>query len=132
MKRFRIDFSIQETGCPPEEAQGIRFGDEVDADKIFDFFNRCRDAALTLFHGGKRPREHAEEEFEQLKKEAERLKRKAMMTGQAQMGVAQRPKQVDDIASFRRMFNGDDGSRGGDGPPVNDPEWRAKNGMRPL
>jgi len=50
MKRFRIDFSVREVDVPEDQAQGIRLGQEVDAVQMKDFFNRCRDAAVTLFN----------------------------------------------------------------------------------
>lgn len=105
LKRFRIDFSIRETDCPPEEAQGIRFGDEVDAKDLFDFFNRCRDAALTLFNGGKRPKS----EYDELKAEAEKAKKIAIATQRAVMGAAQKPVEVDDIDHFKRLWGSSSG-----------------------
>jgi hypothetical protein len=50
VKRYRIDFTVREVGVPPEEAQGVVFGDEVSVDSIYSFFNRCRDAVTTLFN----------------------------------------------------------------------------------
>jgi len=127
MKRFRIDFTIRELDCPPEEARGITFGDDVDAKSIFDFFNRCRDAAITLFNGT-RPRV-AEDELAEVKRQLEIEKQKARVRNQ---GVAQAPKPIDNMRDFEKMWGGvkdpnpthhlredfgDDGSRGGDGPP---------------
>jgi hypothetical protein len=125
MKRFRIDFTIRELDCPPEEARGITFGDEVDSKSIFDFFNRCRDAAVTLFNGT-RPRV-AEDELAEVKRQLEAEKQKARMRNQ---GVAQAPVPIRDVIDLEKMWGstkdpvhhlrqdfGDDGSRGGDGPP---------------
>jgi hypothetical protein len=118
VKRFRIDFSIREADVPPEDARGIRFGDEVDADKIFDFFNRCRDAALMLFNGGKRP--PTENEWEVLKQEAERLRKLAgrghgiKMHYQADRrvtGVTNNPYDVDNPHDLIKMW-------GGSGPAI--------------
>ena len=129
MKRFRIDFTIRELDCPPEEARGITFGDEVDSKSIFDFFNRCRDAAVTLFNGT-RPRV-AEDELAEVKRQLEAEKQKARMRNQ---GVAQAPVKIDSILDMQKMWGstkapdprsfGDDGSRGGDGPPS--PEYLAR------
>ncbi len=49
MARFRIDFSIKETGVPEDQARGIRFGDEVESSSIGDFFDKCKAAAKMLF-----------------------------------------------------------------------------------
>lgn len=48
-KRFRIDFTVRELDVPAEDARGISFGDDVPVEQIVDFFDRCRDAARTLF-----------------------------------------------------------------------------------
>lgn len=70
MKRFRIDFAIREIDVEPgEEAQGIRFGDEVELNDIYDFFNKCRDAAKTLFLPHKKSTEELKAEINKLRTE---------------------------------------------------------------
>jgi hypothetical protein len=128
MKRFRIDFSIRETDCPPEDAQGIRFGDDVDVKDIFEFFNKCRDAAMTLFNSAlpKKPAEDPEltklkarialleMKNSQLQQENDRIK-------QAKLPHDQGPWEYRKTDKYRLQAGDrgipDDGSRGGDGPP---------------
>lgn len=64
VNRFRIDFSVNELDAPENEQRRIVFGEEVTAEDIFDFFNRCRDGVVTLLTG-KRPveREVAPERY---------------------------------------------------------------------
>ncbi len=129
MKRFRIDFSIRETDVPPEDAQGIRFGDEVDVNGIFDFFNKCRDAAMTLFNSV-RPKNDPEIDklkaalvqkdmlLMQLQKELERIKQAQHPHDQGPWEYRRDRKYwLQDQAADRGIP--DDGSRGGDGPPTN-------------
>jgi len=141
--KLRIDFRVQETECPPEEARGVSFGDEVDVKSIFDFFNRCRDAVLTLFNQpvAKDPfadeRKRLEAEIAKLRVELknrdldeQRRKQREMMPDPGRRIPG--PYEVDRRDNRRWMkefLSGDDGSRGGDGPPVNDPVWRAANGL---
>ena len=53
MSKWRIDFSVREAGVPEEDARGIRFGDEVELDQVYGFFDRCRDAVRALLNAGK-------------------------------------------------------------------------------
>jgi hypothetical protein len=89
MRRFRIDFTIREVDCPPEDARGITFGDDVDVNSIFDFFNRCRDAAVTLFNGP-RPKD-LDTEWNELSREIEETKKKAKQAGVPIVMAAQKP-----------------------------------------
>jgi len=57
MKRFRIDFSIRELDVPEDQAEGVRFGDEVPLTQMFQFFDRCRDAMRALYEPEIRARE---------------------------------------------------------------------------
>jgi len=98
MGRFRIDFTVREIDVPADDARGITFGDDVSAEQIVDFFNRCRDAARTLFAPG--PPVHAPTPTSQP------TVRNNITIGQSAAA-----------ASAIRRFPGDDGSRGGDGPP---------------
>jgi hypothetical protein len=71
MKRFRIDFTVRELDCPPEEARGVSLGEDVSVDKIHEFFTRCRDAVVTLFVPKRqvaRPNEFTPQEIEEERK----------------------------------------------------------------
>lgn len=142
MKRFRIDFTCQELDCPPEEAQGIKFGDEVAVSDIFEFFNKCRDAAMTLFNSAlpKKPKGEDPEvtklkaelglqrlENQRLKQELERIK-------QAQLPHDQAPWEYRKSDRYRMAADRgipDDGSRGGDGPPSKEYLDAMKHAMNP-
>ena len=52
--RVRIDFTVRELDVPEERARGVSFGDEVDAGRLRDFFDRCRDAVAALLGLGAR------------------------------------------------------------------------------
>ncbi|SRR5579885_1781771 len=118
--RLRIDFSVRETDVPPEDARGIRFGDEIDAKQVFEFFNKCRDAVMTIF-GQKVPKDRFEDDRKQLEAEIERLKREARQRDIDRLRPD--PGRPNDLLpwEYRRdkhwMKLSDDGSRGGDGPP---------------
>lgn len=103
--RFRIDFRIQELDCPPEESRGVSFGDEVDTDHMFDFFNRCRDAVVTLFTG-KRPKIDDIDPIAAIKKvqdmEREMSKRRPFSGGQP----TATPKHDPIIPGFGEMWGG--------------------------
>ena len=71
--KLHIDFSIRETDVPEEEARGVRFGEDIDAKQVFDFFNKCRDAVMTLF-GQRVPKDRFEYEREELEKKINKLK----------------------------------------------------------
>lgn len=103
MTRFRIDFRIQELDCPPEESRGVSFGDDVDTDHLFDFFNRCRDAVVTLFTG-KRPKADEVDPIAAIKKVVEMEKRKPAF-GQSPVPLHHDPL----IPGLGEMWN----SRGG-------------------
>lgn len=129
--KLRIDFSIRETDVPPEDARGIRFGDEIDAKQLFDFFNKCRDAVLTIF-GQKVPKDRFEDDRKQLEAEIEKLKQEVRRRDIDRMrpdpGIERpRPTQpweyrrdkhwlASEMTKPVRYPNMDDGSRGGDGP----------------
>jgi hypothetical protein len=130
MKRFRIDFSIRETDCPPEDAQGIRFGDDVDVKDIFEFFNKCRDAAMTLFNSAlpKKPAEDPEVtklrgELARLQLELQAARHENERIKQARLPHDQGPWEYRKSDRYRLQACDrgipDDGSRGGDGPPTN-------------
>lgn len=130
--KLRIDFSVREADCPPEEARGVRFGDDIDVNQIFDFFNKCRDAILTLFNQRvpkdqfKDERDRLEARIKELESELmkERLKpiREPIRTDPGrprdQAPWEYRPDNRKHwLATEHRVPNMDDGSRGGDGPP---------------
>ena len=126
MKRFRIDFAVREADVPPEDAKGISFGDEVPIEGLFDFFNRCRDAALVLFTGRSpavqvdKEKEHMQAEIDRLKAtiDLERLKHRQAMAPDPGIMRPTRPELApwDNRPSKRWRPGMDDGSRGGEGP----------------
>lgn len=58
MKRVRVDFVVREIDIDggPEQARGVSFGEDIDVDELYEFFNRCRDGANLIF-SGKRPKD---------------------------------------------------------------------------
>jgi hypothetical protein len=118
MGRFRIDFTVREIDVPADDARGISFGDEVSAEQIVDFFNRCRDASRTLFAPGPPVAPQP----------VQTTVKTNITIGQAAAGARVSASAIEDAIerTRRRMssmsqretvpFPGDDGSRGGDGP----------------
>jgi len=104
VKRFRVDFSIRETDVAEgDEPLGIRFGDEIDIKDIFDFFNRCRDAAVTLFNG-RSPKDERAELTKKLEAEVEKLRIKTAKQRMA-MGAAAKPEQIDDPRDLMQIWS---------------------------
>jgi|SRR5579863_8421931 len=137
--KLRIDFSVREADVPPEDARGVRFGDDIDVKQIFDFFNKCRDAILTLFNQ-RVPVDPFADERQRLEAEIAKLRVELKnrdlerMKPRSDPGVPCNPRDPLPweyrpgrdkhwIAEQIRAL-GDDGSRGGDGPP--DPEYLKK------
>ena len=133
--KLRIDFSVRETDVPPEDARGVRFGDDIDSRQVFDFFNKCRDAVMTLF-GQKVPKDAFDGERQQLQAEIDRLKTEVKRKELERLVPARggdpgidrrretapweyRPDKKHWMTASNpvRIPNMDDGSRGGDGPP---------------
>jgi hypothetical protein len=108
-KRLRIDFVIREVDDP--NGHGISFGDEVNAEDLCDFFDRCRDAARTLYNA-----RASKKEWQKLEDEVNQLRTKAQASNRPQMGAAQVKRDLWDKKISHSGFM-DDGSRGGDGPP---------------
>lgn len=123
MKRFRIDFTVRELDVPPEEARGVAFGDEVAVGDVFGFFNRCRDAVVTLF-SGKRPADMHDPEDGKQKMMAEDAARRVQRNFELmkeRQAVHRGPGSFFDRRYVGLTPDHDDGSRGGDGPSRN--EW---------
>jgi len=136
MSRFRIDFSIRELDIPEDQARGIRFGDDVEVSGIMDFFDRCRDAARTLFLPSPNKAFFSNKDnVEGLMKELDELKRadvqrqnvekmKKLMIGMAKTAPNMPPPHAQKNWDYDELKRGDDGSRGGDGPSSK--EWLKK------
>jgi hypothetical protein len=96
-KRWRIDFTVREADVPAEEARGISFGDEVSASDVYGFFNRCRDAVVTLV-SGERPKsenDNIEETKKKLVAEFVRQKTNAQATWRRKHYQPDQPDLVD-------------------------------------
>lgn len=125
--KLRIDFRIQEV-TEDENPRGISFGDVVEVSGMLDFFDRCRDAAKTLFIGNK-PKDtetSLREELEKIKQQ--RALEHALETRKG--GVASLKSQQWAKTNERQWDGSDDGSRGGDGPA--DPEWIARQAAKTI
>ena len=95
--KLRIDFTVRESDVPPEDARGLRWGDEIEVKQIFDFFNKCRDAVLTVF-GQRVPKDQFKEERERLEAEIVRLKNELLTERRKPLrpdpGIPVRPRET--------------------------------------
>lgn len=112
-KRFRIDFTVRELDVPAEDARGISFGDDVPVEQIVDFFDRCRDAARTLFVQAppvaKKPSDVVAAGVSRGIDINDEIEQARMKRIQFEHVRARHERSI-------KPFPGDDGTRGGDGP----------------
>ncbi len=90
MSKFKVTIVVQEVSDDPEAARGVRFSEDVDAEDLYDYFSKSRDAVDTLFHG--KPRMMPAEDVNALRVAIAAEKARAALRQRQIAGIPAKPK----------------------------------------